>query len=89
MHARKQNVRIDLEALYAHYQGEDNTIRRKSEASRLNETLHYNNARSLSFTTFLANMQHMFNLFEEEDEPMTEAAKLRFLLGKVNHPRIS
>ena len=33
-------------------------------------------------------MQHMFNLFEEENEPMTEAAKLRFLLDKVNHPQL-
>ena len=30
----------------------------------------------------------MFNLFEEESEPMTEAAKLRFLLDKVNHPQL-
>ena len=30
----------------------------------------------------------MFNLFEEENEPMTEAAKLRFLLDKVNHPQL-
>ena len=33
-------------------------------------------------------MQHMFNLFKEEDYPMTEAAKLRFLLEKVNHPQL-
>ena len=33
-------------------------------------------------------MQHMFNLLEEENDPMTEAAKLRFLLDKVNHPQI-
>ena len=33
-------------------------------------------------------MQHMFNLFEEEDEPMTEAAKLRFLLEKVDNSQI-
>ena len=56
--------------------------------SRLSETIHYRNERSLSFTTFLAKMQHMFNLFEEENEPMTEAAKLRFLLEKVNHPQL-
>ena len=30
----------------------------------------------------------MFNLFEEENEPMTEAAKLRFLLDRVNHPQL-
>ena len=33
-------------------------------------------------------MQHMFNLFKEEDKPVTEAAKMRFLLDKVNHPQI-
>ena len=33
-------------------------------------------------------MQHMFNLFQEKNEPMTEAAKLPFLLDKVNHPQL-
>ena len=33
-------------------------------------------------------MQHEFNLFEEKNEPMTEAAKLRFLLDRVNHPQL-
>ena len=33
-------------------------------------------------------MQNMFNLFEEDNEPMTEATKLRFLLDKVNHPHL-
>ena len=30
----------------------------------------------------------MFNLFKEEDKPVTEAAKMRFLLDKVNHPQL-
>ena len=88
MHARKQNGRIDLEALYACYKGAWNTTRRIAEVSPLIETLHYKNERSLSFTTFLAKMQHMFNLFEEENELMTEAAKLRFILDKVDDPQI-
>ena len=79
---------IDLEALYAHYQVSGNTNWRIAETSHLNETLHYKNERSLLFTTFLAKMQHMFNLFEGDDEPMMEAAKLRFLLYKVNHPQL-
>ena len=33
-------------------------------------------------------MQHMFNLFEEESEPTTKAANLRFLLDKVKHPQL-
>ena len=88
MHSRAQNGRVDLQALYAHYQGAGNTTRRIVEAGRLQETLHYKNERSLSFSTFLAKVQHMFNLFEEEGEPMTEAAKLRFLLDKVNHSQL-
>ena len=88
MHARKQNDRIDLEALYTHYKGAGNTNQRIAEASRLSEMIHYKNESSLSFTKFLAKMQHMFNLFEEENEPITEAAKLHFLLDKVNHPHL-
>ena len=30
----------------------------------------------------------MFNLFEEEDEPLTEGAKFRFLTDKVNHQEL-
>ena len=41
MYARKQNGRIDLEALYAHYKGAGKTNQRIAEASRLSETLHY------------------------------------------------
>ena len=40
IHERKQNSRIDLEALYTHYKGEGNTTRRIAEASRLSEMLH-------------------------------------------------
>ena len=58
------------------------------EASRLSEMLHNKNERSLSFTTFLAKMQHMFNLFEEENDTMTEAAKLRLLLDRLNHTHL-
>ena len=47
MHARKKNGRIYLEASYAHYKGAGNTTRRIAEASRLSETLHYKNERSL------------------------------------------
>ena len=88
MHVKKQNGRIDLKALCAHYQGAGNTTRRIAEATRLRETLHYKNERSLSFATFLSKVQHMFNLFEEEDEPLTESAKFRFLMEKVQNPQL-
>ena len=88
MHTKKQNDRLDLKALYAHYQGAGNRTRRIGEATCLRETLHYKNKRSLSFATFLSKAQHMFNLFEEEGEPLTEGAKFRFLMDKVNHQEL-
>jgi len=78
----------DLRALCAHYQGARNTTRRIAEPTRLRETLHYKNERLLSFATFLSNVQHMFNLFEEEDEPLTESVKFRFLMEKVQNPQL-
>ena len=30
----------------------------------------------------------MFNLFEEEDEPLTESVKFRFLMEKVQNPQL-
>ena len=67
---------------------ERNTTRRIAEATRLRETLHYKNERSLSFATFLSKVQHMFNLFKEEDESLTESAKFRFLMEKVQNPQL-
>ena len=43
MHANNHNGCLDLKALYAHYQGAGNTMRRIGEATRLRETLHYKN----------------------------------------------
>ena len=72
MHDKKQNGRLDLKALYAHYQGAGNTMRRIGEATCLRKTLHYKNEQLLSFATFLYKVQHMFSLFEEEWGPLTE-----------------
>ena len=88
MHVKKQNGRVDLTALCAHYQGAGNTTRRIAEATRLRKTLHYKNERLLFFATFLSKVRHMFNLSEEEDKPFTESAKLRFLMEKVQNPQL-
>ena len=39
----------------------------------------------MSFSIFLDRMQHMFNIYEEEDEPFTEKAKVRELFKQVQH----
>ena len=87
-HAKNQNGRLNLKALYANDQGAGNKTRKIGEATRLRETLHYKNERSLSFATFLSKVQHMFKLFEEEGEPLTEGTKFRFLMDKVNHQEL-
>ena len=87
-HASKQNGRINFKALRAHYSGEGNTSRRIADAERIRDTLHYKNERALQFSAFLDKIQKMFNIFAEEGEPMTEQAKVRMLLAKVEHPQL-
>ena len=87
MHVKKQNGQVDLKALCTHYQGAGNTTCRIAEATPLCKTLHYKNELLLSFATFLSRVQHMFNLFEEEDKPLTESAKFQFLMEKVQNPQ--
>jgi hypothetical protein len=86
--ARKQNGRADMEALRKHYSGEGNTSRRIAVAERIRDSLHYKNERAMQFSAFLDKLQKMFNIFEEEDEQMTEQAKVRMLLKKVEHPQL-
>ena len=85
---RKQNGRADMEALRKHYSGEGNTSRRIAVAERIRDTLHNKNERTMQFSAFLDKLQKMFNIFEEENEQMTEQAKVRMLLKKVEHPQL-
>ena len=66
----------DMEALRAHYEGAGNQTRRIAEAERLRDTLHYKSEGAMPFQSFLDKIQKMFNIFENADEPYTEAAKL-------------
>jgi hypothetical protein len=86
--ARKQSGRLDLKALRDHYSGEGNTSRRIAAAERLRDSLHYKNERALPFSSFLDKLQKMFNIFKEENEEITEQAKVRMLLKKVEHPQL-
>lgn len=86
---RHQNGRRDVQALSDHFQGEGNTSRRIAEAERIRDTLHYKSERALPFATFLAKLQLMFNIFLENDEPYSEAMKVRALFDKVQHPQLA
>ena len=82
---RYADGRRSMKALKDHFAGEGNTTRTLAEAERLRETLHYKNERSMTFETFLTQCQKMFNIYEKYGEPMSDAAKVRFLFSKVQH----
>jgi hypothetical protein len=42
----------------------------------------------MSFSSFLDKLQKMFNIFEGENEEITEPAKVRMLLKKIEHPQL-
>ena len=83
--ARHKDGRRSMKALRDHFSGEGNSTRRIAEAERLRESLHYKSERSLSFEMFLTKCQKMFNIFEQQNEPMEEEAKIRFLFKKIQH----
>ena len=87
--ARKQNGRLDMQALRRHYGGEGNTSRRITVAERIRDTLFYKSERAMSYESFLAKLQKMFNIFAAEGEPLEESAKTRLLLKKIQSPHLS
>ena len=74
-----------MKALCDHFGGAGNATRNKAEADRLQESLHYKSERSMAFETFLTQCQKMYNIYDKEDEAMTEDQKVRFLFKKVQH----
>jgi hypothetical protein len=87
--ARYQDGRCDIIALRRHYAGEGNSTRRISDAKRIQSTLHYKSERALPFNKFLDSLQKMFTIFEEENEPLSERAKVDELLTKVQHTALA
>ena len=77
-----------MKALRSHYSGEGNTTRRIADAERARDSLHYKNGKSMPFSNFLDSLQRMFNTFKKEGEEITEPAKVRILLKKVEHPQL-
>ena len=86
---RHADGRRSMKALRDHFSGEGNVTRTLAEAEQLCDTLHYKSERSMQFETFLTQCQKMFNIFEKHGEPMTDAAKVRFLFSKVQHPGLA
>ena len=57
-----------MEALRSQIGGEGNTSRRIAQAERYRDTLHYKHEKSMSFSTFLDNMQKILIIFEIENK---------------------
>ena len=87
--AKYQDGRRDVIALRRHYAVEGNSTQRIADAKRPQATLHYKTERVLPFYTFLDSLQKMFTIFEDENEPMTERAKVDELLSKVQATTLS
>jgi len=87
--SKHQDGRRDMISLRRHYAGEGNSTRRISDAKRIQTTLHYKSERALPFNKFLDSLQKMFTIFEEENEPLTERAKVDELLTKTQNPSLS
>ena len=84
----QKDGREDMKRLRDHFSGEGNATRRIAVAERLRDTLFYKNERSMTFEVFCHKVQKMFNIFEQQKEPMSEEAKVRFLLKKIQHPQL-
>mgnify|MGYP006167170513 FL=1 len=76
-------------ALCRHYAGEGNSTRRIADAKRIQNTLHYKTEQALLLNKFLDSLQRMFTIFEEENEPLTERAKVDELLSKVQNSALA
>jgi hypothetical protein len=88
--ARYQDGCHDIIALRRHYAGEGNSTHCISDAKRIqSSTLHYKSEWALPFNKFLDSLQKMFTIFEEENEPLSECAKVDELLTKVQHTALA
>lgn len=84
--AKYADGRKSMQALRNHYNDEGNASRNLAEATRLRDSLHYKHERSLAFEVFLTKIERMRYIYDKEGEPWTDAALLRFLFEKVQHP---
>ena len=69
---------------WTHFAGEGNATRWIAVAERLRDTLYYKNERSMTFEIYCNKAQKMFNIFKQQQELMTDEAKVQFFLKKLN-----
>ena len=85
---KKQDGRQDFKSLHAHYEGAGRASRRIAHAEQIKENTFYKSERAMPFSLFLNRLQTMFNIYEEEEEPIPPNAKVRLLYEKIQHPKL-
>lgn len=85
---RYADGRRDYVALRAHYEGKGTMNRRLADAESMLQKLHYKSERVFSFEKYLTRLQLIFQIYEENGEAYTEAAKVRLLLNRIQHAQL-
>ena len=84
---KSSNGRLSMKALRDYFTSEGNAKRNIAEADHLKNSHHYNNERSMTFENFLIQCQKMYNIYDKEEKPMSDEAKVRFLFKSVHHEK--
>jgi len=77
-----------MKALQIHYDGPDESKRRKEEARDKLKTIYYKHEGTFTFEKFVTNLYDAFQILEKYEEPLYEQEKLRLLFNKCQnaHP---
>lgn len=78
-----------MKALRDHFLAEGNAFRSLASTDGLRVSFHYKNEMSMAFQTFLTQCQQMFNIFNQENEPISEEAKIYFLFQTIQYKDLS
>ena len=77
-----------MKALQIHYDGPDESKRRKEEARAKLKTIYYKHEGTFTFEKIVTNLYDTFQILEKYEEPLYEQEKLRLLFNKCQnaHP---
>ena len=74
-----------MESLRRHFAEEGNATRSLTEAKRMQQSIYYKGKRAMALETFPTQFQNKFIIYEKEGKEMSDEAKVRFLILKVQH----
>jgi len=77
-----------MKALQIHYDGPDESKRRKEEAKANLKTIYYKHEGTFTFETFISNLYDAFQILEKYEEPLYEQEKLRLLFNKCQNAHL-